>query len=174
VTRVWLESKEEKIQMRPRRDPSLPVGIGEPDIPYDRSSMGNEGISGIPAATGGLKSMKLDFSDGQQAPQIPPGAGVPPAGMQGGIPPAGMQAPPQQGMGQEQGAMAPLLAGMGGPPPQQGMDTSGLSDQDLMMMADEGSDIQGQQMFDASMQDPQIQQQLLLAARRQQMGGGGF
>lgn len=144
--------------------------MGDPDIPYDRSSMSQEGggISGIPAATGGLRSMKLDFAE-QQQPQIPEGAGVPPAGMNGAIPPAGMQGGPDPSQMQ-----SPMLAGLGVPPqPQGGMDTSQFSDQDLMGMVDDGSDQQGQQMFDASMQDPQIQQQLLLAARRQ-MGGGGF
>lgn len=155
--------------MRTRRSPSTPVGIGEPDIPYDRSGMSQEGggISGIPAATGGLRSMKLDFAE-QQQPQIPQGAGIPPAGAQGAIPPAGMQDP------QQQQGQSPLLAGLGVPPqPQGGMDTSQFSDQDLMGMVDDGSDQQGDQMFQQSMQDPQIQQQLLLAARRQ-MGGGGF
>lgn len=133
--------------------------------------MSQEGISGIPSATGGLKSMKLDFADQAAGPQIPQGAGVPPAGMQGAIPPAGMQGGPDPS--QMGGQQSPLLAGLGGPPQQQGMDTSALSDQDLMGMVDDGSDQAGQQMFDSSMQDPQIQQQLLLAARRQ-MGGGGI
>lgn len=152
--------------MRPRRNPATPVGLGEADIPYDRSGMG-QGISGIPDATGGLKSMKLDFADAAAAaqPQIPPGAGIPPSGMQGAMPPTGMQAPPEA-------QQSPLLAGMGAPQQPQ-MDSSMFSDQDLMGMLGDPAEEQGQQMFDSSMQDPQIQQQLLLAARRQ-MGGGGL
>lgn len=127
-----------------------------------------QGISGIPDATGGLKSMKLDFADAAAAaqPQIPPGAGIPPSGMQGAMPPTGMQTPPEA-------QQSPLLAGMGAPPQQSQMDTSMFSDEDLMGMLGDPAEEQGQQMFDSSMQDPQIQQQLLLAARRQ-MGGGGF
>jgi hypothetical protein len=155
--------------------------MGQADIPYDRSGMG-QGISGIPDATGGLKSMKLDFADAAaaQAPQIPPGAGVPPAGMEGGIPPAGMQGPADliqgmQGMGgapQQGGDMqSPLLAGLGGQPQQpMGMDSSMFSDQDLMGMVGDPTDEAGGMMFDQSMQDPAIQQQLLLAAKRQ-LGG---
>ncbi len=135
--------------------------------------MGN-GISGIPDATGGLKSMKLDFADPAQAaaatpqaaPQIPPGVGVPPAGMeQGAIMPAGLQ-------GAEQPGSNPLLAGVGAPQ-QSPMDSSMLSDQDLMSMVGaeyDPVDQAGQQMFDQSMQDPSVQQQLMLAARRM-MGG---
>lgn len=155
----------------------MPVGFGEADIPYDRSGMGQgQGISGIPDATGGLKSMKLDFADAAAAaqPQIPPGAGVPPAGMQGGVPPTGMQgqAPPDPmgGMGQ-QPMQDPMLAGLAGPAQQpQGMDSSMFSDQDLMGMMEDPTEEAGGMMFDQSMQDPMIQQQLLLAAKRQ-MGG---
>jgi hypothetical protein len=158
--------------MRSRREENMPVGMGPYDIPYDRSEMG-QGISGIPEAIGGMKKMSLEFAEPtpQEAPQIPQGAGVPPAGMaQGGIPPAGMQQPMDPSMG---GGQAPLLAGLQQP---QGMDSSMLSDQDLMAMVGEDFDpteMQGQEMFDASMQDPMMQQQLMLAARRM-MGGGGF
>jgi len=131
--------------------------------------MGQEGISGIPQAVGGMKKMSLEFAEpaAPEAPQIPQGAGIPPSGMQGAIPPSGMQAP------MEQGQQSPLLAGLGGQPQQPQMDSSMFSDDDLMGMLGDPAEEQGQQMFDASMQDPMIQQQLLLAARRQ-MGGGGI
>lgn len=155
--------------MPPRRpDEYLPPGYGEQDIPYDRSSdMSSEGISGIPSAVGGMKKMSLEFAEpsAPEAPQIPPGAGVPPTGMQGAVPPAGMQAPsPDQGA-------SPFLAGMG-PQEPQGFDSSMLSTDDLMSMQDPTAQ-QGQQLFQQSMEDPQAQQQLLLAAKRM-MGGGGF
>jgi hypothetical protein len=175
-----------------RRPDELPVGLGDPNIPYDRSGMA-EGMTGIPSPSGAMKKMSLEFQDPNQAataapeaPQIPPGAGVPPGGMDAPIPPAGMQAPQQ----------SPMLAGMG--QPQQAPDSGQFSDeqlqqmlslpqdgQDPMMDPSMGQDpmagmgqfdpMQGQaeDMFNQGMQDPQIQQQLLMAARRQ-MGGGGF
>lgn len=164
--------------MNARRRQDIPPGIGEPDIPYDRSGgmAQSGGISGIPDAVGGMKKMSLEFAEPQaQAPQIPQGAGVPPAGMQGGIPPAGMQAPgdpmQQQGGMPPQGDQSSMLAGMIPPEQPQGFDSSMLTDQDLMGMVDDPSEQAGQQMFDQSMQDPQIQQQLMLAARR---NIGGF
>jgi hypothetical protein len=176
-----------------RRPEELPVGLGDPNIPYDRSGM-PEGMTGIPSPGGAMKKMSLEFVDPTQAaatqqPQIPPGAGAPPAGMQAPIPPAGMQAP-------QQGGASPLLAGMG--QPQQAPDTGQFSDEQLQQMLslpqegmDQGMDPgmggdpmadmgqfdpmagQAEQMFNQGMEDPQIQQQLLLAARRQ-LGGGGF
>jgi hypothetical protein len=122
----------------------------------------------LPQPGGTMKKMSFEFADPaaaeaqaqQGAPQIPQGAGIPPSGMQNALPPTGMQ-----------GTQAPMLTQMGqqGPPDDGGFSNM-LSDEDLAMMQD-GTDLEGQQLADASMDpmNPQaqdIQQQLMMAARR--------
>lgn len=170
---------------RPRM---FPEGLGEFGIPYDQS--GGYDMTGmdIPNPGGAMKKLSLEFADAQDAaaqaqqPQIPAGAGIPPAGMQGGAPPAGMQpaatpdmgggAPPM-GMG-GQPAGGGLFEGMG----QQAPDSSMFSDEDLAMMAQgDPAQLMGQDMNDQLMDpnvDPQTQQMLqmqLMEAARRQMGG---
>lgn len=167
--------------MVPRRRTDTPVGTGLPEIPYDRFGAVMPGME-VPQPGGTMKKMSFEFTDPEQQaaaaagqqPQIPQGAGIPPAGMeQGAIPPQGMQGmqDPSQMQGdpsQMQGQM-PMLAQ--GAIPDDGGFSNMLSDQDLSMMADDGTDMQGQQMADASMdptnpQSQQMQLMLMDAARR--------
>ena len=166
---------------RPRR---LPVGLGEFDIPYDRSEeMSGAGFE-IPQPGGNMKKLSLEFADAQDAaaatqqPQIPQGAGIPPAGMQGGIPPAGMQPPPDMGGMQQSQGGGLFESMMNGGMQQPGMDSSMFSDQQLMeMVQDDPADLQSADM-DAAMMDPntppQVQQQLqhmMMDAARRRMTG---
>lgn len=158
--------------MAPRRFPFDPVGLGFPQIPYDRSGGQEATMPGmdLPQPGGSMKKMSFEFADAAQpeapaAPQVPPGAGVPPTGAQEPpVPPAGMQAqqPPP-----DQGQQPPMIAGMGQGQP----DSSLLSDQDLLQMAMSPEDQMGEQMANVSMdptnpQSAAMQEQLMMAARR--------
>lgn len=156
----------------------------------------------IPQPGGAMKKLSLEFADAQDAAaqqgqaQIPPGAGVPPAGMQAGaLPPAGMQAPAPQvpaapegaapgGMPQEApGNFFGALAG-GADQFGQGPDSSMFTDDQLASMVDsdpslmDPMELEGQQMHEALMAPDglppgmaeQMQMQLMEAARRR----GGF
>lgn len=164
--------------MIPRRRSELPVGIGAADIPYDQSGGDMPGMS-VPEPGGTMKKMQFEFTDpaeaaAQQAPQIPPGAGVLPAGAQAapampeGAQPA-QQAPPEQPQGLLAG-LAPQMGGMS-----QGPDTSMLTEEDLAGLVQDPNEIMGQDMSQGALSgDPMLQEQLLEAARRQLMGGGGY
>lgn len=159
--------------MRPRR---MPVGRGEFEVPYDRS----ENMPGmeLPQPGGNMKKMSFEFADAQDAaaqqqqPQVPEGAGVPPAGMQAPISPAGMQGPSQGGQGSLFGGLAGGADQFGAGP-----DSSMFTDEQLASMVDEdpmemvGEDLHGA-LMDPSL-PPQDQEELQLrmmeAARR--MGG---
>lgn len=123
-----------------------------------------------------MKKMQFEFTDPaeQQAPQIPPGAGVPPAGMQGAQMPAGMQSGPEQG--QPQAPAGGLWGSMAGGADQMGQGgmSSMLSDDQLAAM---GNDDQGMNPIDLEAdsmegqlgEDPEMQMRMMQAARR--MGG---
>lgn len=130
----------------------------------------------IPQPGGTMKKMQFEFTDpATAAPQIPAGAGVPPAGAEGAIPPAGAQAPPQGVPAQD-----PMQGGMAPPQPEptmfdqfgQGGDSSLFSDEDLMQLVgnEDPTMIAGDEMAMQADQDPMIQQQLMEAARRR-LGG---
>ncbi len=166
----------------PRRRPELPVGAGMPGIPYDQTGGTTMPGMEIPSPAGTMKKMVYEFTDpadaaAQQAPQIPPGAGVPPAGAQEPIPPAGAQPPGGMPQGQDMG----LLAGLGGQPQQFPSDM--LSDADLGGMLQEDpmdpmeleADEMHQTLMDPNadpMQQEEMRKRLLMAA--QQGMGGGF
>ena len=142
--------------------------------------MGTGGFQ-VPEPGGTMKKMQFEFTDpaaaAAQGPQIPEGAGVPPAGAQGApVPPAGMQPPPtmpspMQGQGQGmQGGLFGMLAG-GGDQMGQGFDSSMLGTDQLAAMADTdmgGSpiDLEAEMMEEQLMQDPQLQMRMMEAARR--------
>lgn len=166
----------------------MPIGLGDFAIPYDQSEGMMPGME-IPTPGGTMKKMQFEFTDPAEAaaqPQIPPGAGIPPAGAQGAIPPAGMQPSPPAGLPGEQGAPqqgAGLFEQMmGGGQQSMGMgpDSSMFSDEQLMQMVQEDpADLQGQE-WDQAMMDPntppEVQQQLQMAmmdAARRRLSGGG-
>ena len=131
----------------------------------------------VPQPGGAMKKMSLEFVDpATAAPQIPAGAGVPPAGAEGAIPPAGAQAPPQ---GPPMGGQDPMQGGMAPPQPtmfdqygQGGQDTGMFSDEDLMQLVgdEDPAMMAGEDMAMQAESDPMIQQQLMEAARRR-LGG---
>lgn len=162
-----------------RRNPLLPTGIGPVDIPYDQSGGATMPGMEIPQPGGTMKKMQFEFTDpaeaAAQGPQIPPGAGVPPAGAQGAIPPAGMQAPPEQAppMGMPQGGGGGLLEGLAQPQGQS--DSSMFTDEQLASMVQETpEELEGEQLYDQLMApeyqpDEDMQMRMMMAARR--MGG---
>lgn len=141
----------------------------------------------LPNPGGAMKKLSLEFADAQDAaaaqqqPQIPPGAGIPPAGMQG-APPAGMQPPqpdPMQGMDPSQGAQGGIFDSLGGGAQGfgQGPDSSMFTDDQLaQMVQDDPASMEGGMMNDQLMDpgtDPQMQQQLqlqMMEAARRRMG----
>jgi hypothetical protein len=118
-----------------------------------------------------MKKMSFEFTDpaqaAAQAPQIPAGAGVPPAGAQGAQMPAGAQAP-QQMPGNVFGTMAGGADQFG-----QGPNSSMFTDDMLAgMLQEEPIDpiaLEADQMEGQLANDPQLQMQMMEAARR--MGG---
>jgi hypothetical protein len=128
-----------------------------------------------------MKKMSFEFTDPAQAaaagPQIPPGAGVPPAGMQAPEMPAGMQGgQPPQGQPQEQGQppAGGLWGSMAGNADQfgQGPDSSMFTDDMLASMVNDDPIDPIQMLADqmeGQMDDPQMQMRMMEAARR--MGG---
>jgi hypothetical protein len=162
--------------MTPRRRSDIGVGLGAVEVPYDQS--GGQQMPGmsVPEPGGTMKKMQFEFTDPAEAqaaqqPQIPPGAGVLPAGaQQAPVMPAGAQGQ-EQPQGQGLGLLGDLAPQMGGM--QQGPDSSMMTDDQLAgLVQDDPNELMGQQMSDQAFQDPQIQQQLMEAARRRLMGGG--
>jgi hypothetical protein len=165
--------------MTPRRRSDIGVGLGAVEVPYDQS--GGEQMPGmsVPEPGGTMKKMQFEFTDpaaaqAQAQPQIPQGAGIPPAGaQQAPVMPAGAQGQ-EQPQGQSLGLLGDLAPQMGmqqGMP--QGPDSSMMSDDQLAgLVQDDPNELMGQQMSDQAFQDPQVQQQLMEAARRRLMGGG--
>lgn len=133
----------------------------------------------IPSPAGNMKKMVYEFSDpadaAQAAPQIPPGAGVPPAGAQEPIMPAGAQAP-----GMPQGQDMGLLAGLGGQPQQfpsemlSDADLGGMLQEDPMDPMELEADEMHQTLLDPNA-DPMMQEEMrrrLMMAAQQGLGGG--
>lgn len=143
-----------------------------------------QGGMSIPEPGGTMKKMQFEFTDpaeaAQQAPSIPPGAGVLPAGaQQAPAQPSGMQ--PQPGMQPPAEPSQPpaggLWGGMAGNADQfgQGPDSSMFTDDMLQGMLQDDPmnpiDLQADQMqqgLDGG--DPELQMRMMEAARRQ----GGF
>lgn len=133
----------------------------------------------IPTPGGTMKKMQFEFTDpaeaAQQGPQIPAGAGIPPAGAQGAVPPAGMQPQQQQPVPEQGGGM---LADFGQQMQSQqpAGDSSLFTDEQLAQIVgqEDPDQLFGSQMAEQAGQDPMIQQQLMEAARRRMMGGGQF